>query len=224
MMPTGPVAATYIWDTYEEEVKDWLSIGSSDTTYDTILQRLLKAAARKADEYMMNPFEDLVPTITLASVAVGDSVLVNGQSYEAADAEDEDEREFDRSGSDTDAATSLASLIDSDILDGSFGPVGVEGVSAASSGAVVTLSKRFANAKDIEVTSSDDTTLKVEITRTSGTIPDDVILWCHAFIAWRFGNRDGRLSERREAGVTGVDWGTRPSMELLDPYAFHYEG
>jgi hypothetical protein len=223
-MPTGPTETAYEWSSYEDEVKDWLSIEQAETSYDTILKRLVKAAGRKADEYMMNPFEDLVPTITLASVAVGDSVLVNGQEFEAAAAEDADEREFDQSGTDAQAATSLAGLINSDILGGTEGPVGVEGVSAAANSAVVTLSKKFSNVTDIEVTSSDDDTLKVTITRTVATLPDDIILWCLAFVAWRFGNRDGRLSERREAGITGIEWGVRPSMDLLDPYAFQYEG
>lgn len=223
-MPTGPVETAYAWGTYEGELKDWLDIERTETSYDTILQRLVQAAGRKADEYLMNPFEDIVPKVTLVSVAEGDSVSVNGQSFEAADAQDADEREFDVSGTDAEAATSLAALVNSNVLGGTEGAVGVPGVTASVASNVVTFAKRFPNVIDIEVTSSDDTSLVVAKTRTSAAIPNDVVLWCHSFIAWRFGNRDGKLSERREAGVTGIEWGDRPKMDLLDPYAFHYEG
>jgi hypothetical protein len=223
-MPAGPVATTYTWSEIEDELKDYLDIERTETDYDTVLQRFVLAAAKKADEYLCNPFEDLVPTLTFASAAEGESVSVNGQSFEAADAESADDREFDVSGTDEEAATSLAPLVNSNVLGGSEGAVGVAGVTATVDGAVVSFTKRYANVTDITVTTSNDTTLKVEIERTSGSVPADVILWCHAWIAWKFANRDGRLSERRESGVTGIDWGDRPDMRDLDVYAFQWEG
>jgi len=223
-MPAGPVATAYTWSEIEDELKDYLDIERTETDYDTVLQRYVLAAAKKADEYLCNPFEDLVPKVTLASVAEGEAVSVDGQSFQAADAESADDREFDVSGTDAEAATSLAALVNSNVLGGSEGPVGVDGVTATVDSAVVTFTKRYPNVTDVTVTSSNDTTLKVEIERTAGTVPADVILWCHAWIAWKFANRDGRLSERRESGVTGIDWGDRPDMRDLDVYALQWEG
>ena len=224
-MPSGPVQSAFTWAAYEAEMKDYLFIETSETSYDTTLSRLMLAAARKADEYLMNAFEDITPKITVASPSANDQVDVNGCAFtaKAAGNADADSREFEIGATDADTAQNLVNLINSDILSG-VAEIGVPGVTASRSGSVITLSKRYPNVTNIECSSTDDDTLRVDLYRVAAAVPADVILWCEAFVAWRFANRDGRKSERSESGVTGVDWGERPSMELLDPYAMQYEG
>lgn len=222
-MPTGPVQAEFAWSSYEDEVKDYLFIESTDTTYDTILQRLVGAAARKADEYLMNAFEDLTPKITVVDPEVNDQVDINGCTFTAKAAVDADEREFALGATDAETAENLLTLINSEIV-GGVALIGVPGVTATRSDNVLTLSKRYPNVTTIKCSSTDDDALRVDIYRVSADVPYDVILWCLAFIAWRFENRDGRKSERAESGVTGVEWGDRPVMDMLDPYAMQYEG
>jgi len=223
-MPSGPVQSAFTWAAYESEVKDYLFIETTETSYDTVLERLVKAAARKADEYLMNAFEDLTPKITIASPVADQQVDINGCAFtvKASDA-DADDREFAIGATNDLTAQALVDLINSDIL-GGVAEIGVPGVTASRSGAVITLAKRYDNVTNIECSSSDDTTLRVDLYRVAATVPDDAILWCLAFVAWRFENRDGRKSTRTESGVTGVDWGDRPAMDLLDPYAMHYAG
>lgn len=71
-----------------------------------------------------------VATLTLASVAVGDKVTINGVTFTAA-AADLENRKFDQSGDNAADAASLAAAINH--------AAGVPGVSATSSNAVVTL-------------------------------------------------------------------------------------
>ena len=222
-MPSGPVQSAFTWAAYEAEVKDYLFIETSETSYDTTLSRLMLAAARKADEYLMNAFEDITPKITVAAPDIGDEVQINGCTFTADAVTDADERQFAIGATDADTAQNLINLINSEIV-GGVAEIGVPGVTASRSGAVITLSKRYSNVTDIECSSTDDGTLRVDLYRVAAAVPADVILWCEAFVAWRFANRDGRKSERSESGVTGVDWGERPPMELLDPYAMQYEG
>lgn len=224
-MPAGPVASAFTWAAYEAELKDYLWIEATETSYDVTLERLVKAAARKADEYLMNAFEDLTPKITIASPTVGDQVEINGCAFTAKGATDADadEREFAIGATNDLTAQALVDLINSPIL-GGVAEIGVPGVTASRSGAVVTLAKRYDNVTNIACSSTDDDTMRVDLHRVAAAVPNDVILWCLAFVAWRFANRDGRSGERSEGGVTGVDWGERPSMELLEPYAMQFEG
>ena len=224
-MPSGPVQSAFTWVAYKAEVKGYLFIEPSETSYDTTLSRLMLAAARKADEYLMNSFEDITPKVTVASPSANAQVYVDGCVFtaKAAGNADADAREFEIGATDAETAEKLITLINSEIV-GGVAEIGVPGVTASRSEAVITLSKRYSNVTDIECSSTDDDTLRVDLYRVAAAVPADVVLWCLAFVAWRFANRDGRKSERTESGVTGVDWGERPSMELLDPYAMQYEG
>ncbi len=222
-MPSGPVQSAFTWAAYEAEMKDYLFIETTETSYDTTLSRLMLAAARKADEYLMNSFEDITPKITVATPSVDDQVDVNGCAFTAKATGSADDREFAIGATDDLTAQALVDLINSSIL-GGVAEIGVPGVTASRSGSVITLSKRYPNVTNIECSSTDDDTLRVDLYRVAAAVPADVILWCEAFVAWRFANRDGRKSERLGMNIMGADWGERPSMDLLDPYAMQYEG
>jgi hypothetical protein len=222
-MPAGPVASAFTWAAYEDEVKGYLFIETTETSYDVTLQRLMGAAAKKADEYLMNAFEDLTPKITVAAPEANDQVEIDGCVFTAAATVDADERQFAIGGTDAATAANLVALVNSQIV-GGVTAIGVPGVTASLTGAVITLSKRYPNVTMIRASSTDEDRLRVDVYRVAAAIPDDVILWCEAFVAWRFANRDGRKGERTESGVTGVDWGERPPMDLLDPYAMQFEG
>lgn len=214
---SGPIATLLTWSGFKAELKSYLMV--STTNHDTALQTIFEAACDYADDYLNRPFENLVPKITVASPSAGDTVTIEGKTYEAAAATDADEREFKIEAADADTAQNLVDLVNSAIVGGSEGAIGVRDVVATRDGTVITLGKRFPRNAAIACTSSDEDTLRVDIYRTSYTaaeLPKYVKLWIFGFVAWKFKNRDGRLDERREAGVTGISWGAHPDMHLLN--------
>ncbi len=215
-MGVGYVETTLTWETYENELKEYCHI--SGASHDTVLARFLTAAARHADEYLHNPFTEEQPKITLVDVEEGDSLVIDGAIFTAADATDETEREFKVGVSDTADAVALLTLVNNAIVGGTHGPIGVETVIGTNVAGVVTLKHRYPNEKPIGVTSSDEDRLRVSLTRVQLNIPDDVLVWCWQFVAWKFGNRDGRKSERAEMGISSVNWGDGPDESLLDMY------
>ena len=213
----GRVVDTLTWDAYKVELKQYCNISS--TSHDTVLGRFMVAAARHADEYLRNPFSEQQVEITLASVEVGDAVTIDGAIFTAAVATDATEREFEVGVSDAADAVALLSLINSGIIGGSHGAVGVPTVIGTSALGVITLKHRYPNEADISATGSDDDRLAVAILRVELDIPDEVLVWCWQYVAWRFGNRDGRKAERAEMGIESIEWGDQPDETLLALYA-----
>ena len=215
-MGVGHVEATLLWATYEDELKEYCNVTSA--SHDTVLARFLTAAARHADEYLHNPFTEEQVKITLADVESSDNLVIDGAIFTAASATDETEREFKVGVSDEADAIALLALINNAIVGGTHGAIGIETVIGTSALGVVTLKHRYPNEKAIAVTSSDEDRLRVSLTRVQLDIPDDVLVWCWQFVAWKFGNRDGRKSERAEMGISSVNWGDGPDHSLLDMY------
>jgi len=215
-MGVGIVETTVIWATYEEELKEYCNINGA--SHDTILARFMTAAARHADEFLRNPFTENQVKVTLASVQAGDVVVVDGAIFTAAAATDETEREFAVGVSDTADAVALLALINSTTIGGSHGAIGIDTVIGTSALGVVTLKHRYPNEGEIVVTSTSDTRLRVSVIREQLTIPDDVLLWCWQYVAWKFGNRDGRKAERAEMGIESIEWGDQPDETLLSLY------
>jgi len=210
----GIVADTVTWDDYEDQLKAYCHISAD--SHDSALQILIAAAAARADAWLGAGFTVLNGRITFAGVEVGDTATIDGATFTAAAETDETEREFKVGVDDATDAQALVSLINSDILGGSHGAVGVAGVIASRENAVITLARRYPNRSDITLDTSNSTRLRYDFIRTSEDLPDDVILWVFQFVAWKFGNRDGRKSERSEMGIESVDWGDKPDMSLLD--------
>lgn len=215
-MGVGYVGTIVTWVTYETELKEYCYI--TGASHDAVLARFLTAAARHADEYLRNPFTEKQVKITLASVQEGETVIIDGAIFTAAAATDETEREFKRGVSDTADAVALLALVNSEILGGTYGAIGIETVIGTNLIGVITLKHRYPNECDISVTSSDEDQLRVSIIRAQLSIPDDVLVWCYQFVAWKFGNRDGRKSERSEMGISSINWGDGPDETLLEPY------
>jgi len=92
-------------------------------------------------------------TITLVSCILGDAVVVGGTTYTAANAEDLSANEWNRSGSDAVAATSLAACIDS-------ATYGTTDVDASSSAGVVYCTR--ATAGTPTVITEDDSTITLD--------------------------------------------------------------
>jgi len=134
--------------------------------------------------------------------------------FTAAAATDAAEREFAVGVDDDTDADELTDLVNSDIMGGSEGAVGVDGVTAANTSGSITFVKRYPNETAAVVTTSDDDRLKVTNVRTQSDVPHPVITWLFQFMAWKFGNRDGRKAER-VAAMGGVEWGDAPNMTLL---------
>jgi len=215
----GPVETALTWAVYEDELKQYCYVSSS--AHDTILERFMKAAGRHADEYLHNPFTEQQAKITLASVQAGEALTIDGAIFTAAAVDDETEREFKVGVSDADDAVALLALVNSDVVGGTYGAIGIETVIGTSALGVVTLTHRYPNEKPISATSSDEDQLRVSLTRVDLDIPSEVLVWCWQFVAWKFENRDGRKSERAEMGITSVDWGDGPDETLLEPYVRH---
>lgn len=215
-MGVGHVETILTWSEYKTEIYQYCYI--TGTAHDAVLARFLTAAARHADEYLRNPFTEEQVLITLASVAVGNSLTIDGALFTAATATNEKEREFKCGVSDAEDAVALLALINSTTIGGSHGAVGVSTVVGTNEAGVITLKHRYPNEGDIAVTSTDDDRLLVALTRVQLDIPADVYVWCCQFVAWKFGNRDGRKSERSEMGISSVDWGDGPDESLLDLY------
>jgi len=214
-MPNGPVYTNLEWEEEGEEVtlkiltKAYCNVDGTD--YDTLLEALFDAAKRKADEYLNNPFEVLNPTIVFSGVEENDYITVNGRSYTVADALDEDELYFALGDTDSDTADNFCSLVNSTTLGGSYGAVGVVGVTATNKEGTVTLTRRYPypGNKLIEVASSDEDKLLVRQVRTSVTIPEDVEQWIMQRVKRHFDNRDALLSEN----ITGKSVKTWISMK-----------
>ena len=215
-MGVGYVETTLTWDAYEDELKEYCNISSA--SHDTVLARFLTAAARHADEYLHNPFTEKQVRITLKDVEADDSLVIDGAIFTAAAATDETEREFKVGVSDEADAVALLSLVNSTIIGGTYGAIGIETVIGTNVLGVVTLKHRYPNEQPIAATGSDEDRMRVSMIREQLDLPDDVLMWCWQFVAWKFGNKDGRKSERTEMGISSVDWGDGPDHSLLDMY------
>jgi len=207
--------ADLTYASYEDEAKEYLWIDGTD--WDTILERFWDAACRKADDYLCNPFEEIIPTLVFADVEAADTVTINDVVFTAAAATDADERQFAVGVDDDTDAGELTDLVNSPIIGGSKGAVGIDGITAVNTSGSITFAVRYPNATMAVVTSSNDTRLKVTNVRTSGDVPHPVIMWLFQFMAWKFANRDGRKAERVSA-MGGVEWGDAPDMTLLVLY------
>lgn len=199
-MTDGPVYTNLAWDDYKVLLKAYCYVAGMDD-YDTLLEELFKAAKRKADAYLNNPFEVLNPTILFSGVEENDYITINGRSYTVADALDEDYLEFVLGSTDSETADNFCALVNSTTLGGSYGAVGVAGVLATNDEGTVTLTRRYpyADTKLIETASSDEDKLLVRQVRTSTTIPEDVEQWIFQRVKRHFDNRDALIQEN----VTG---------------------
>jgi hypothetical protein len=197
-MPDGPVYTNLAWATYKALLLAYCDVDADDegvSDYDALLEELFKAGKRKADEYLNNPFEVLNPTIAFSGVEECDYITVNGQTYTVADALDEDELEFALGADDSETADNFCTLVNSTTLGGSYGAVGVAGVLATNSEGTVTLTRRYNNVADIEVSSSDEDKLLVRQVRTAIDIPECVAQWLFQFVKRHFDNRDALIQD-----------------------------
>ena len=107
------LVADLAYASYEDEAKEYLWIDDDD--WDTILERFWDAACRKADDYLCNPFEEIIPTLVFADVEAADIVTINEVVFTAAAATDADEREFKVGVDDDTDADELQDLVNSKI-------------------------------------------------------------------------------------------------------------
>jgi len=89
----------------------------------------------------------IVDTVTLASVVVGNTVVIGGVTFTAAAAEDQTSREFSQAGVDAEDAASLVSCINNTTY-------GVTTITASSDGAVVSLTRATVGVRNIITASS----------------------------------------------------------------------
>jgi hypothetical protein len=161
---------------------------------DTIVNALLDTAKRAMDDFLNNPFEELIPTIVFSSVVAEQGVTIDGQTYtcKPIGGADPEWRQFEVGATDNDTANNFVALVNSDILSARYGPRGVQGCTATNANGTVTLAKRYPRAQDFEVTSSWETLL-VTYVRTNRALPEVLTPACLRIIA--------RLYERRIDGV-----------------------
>jgi hypothetical protein len=70
----GAVTTGMSWASHKTAIRAYCGIDG--TTHDGTLEVLFNAAVAAADTYLNNPFEELRPTIKLASLVAGDSVTI----------------------------------------------------------------------------------------------------------------------------------------------------
>ena len=192
-MANGPVYTNLAWATYTTLVRAYCGVDGSD--HDGLLEVLFNASKRKADEYLNNPFAEIVPTVVFDGVVADDYIIVNGKTYTCKATADEDELEFALGTTDSDTADNFAAYVNSTSLGGSYGATGVEGVTAANTSGSVTLKADYGYADDIVVTSSDEDTLLTRDVLTSQTIPEDVNQWLYQRVRRHFRNRSALMMD-----------------------------
>jgi len=184
---------------------------------DVLIFAMCAAAMEAADEYLNNPFEEIVPQVKFIAViaGAGHSITVDGVAFTAADTKDEDNRYFAVGENDSETADNFCELVNSTTLGGSYGAVGIEGVIATNTDGTVKFTKRYPRVEDIVVTSSTATRLLVRFVRTELDIPDPVKLWCLLYVKRHFENRDGHL-QKNVKGSGSVVWApNRPETQGL---------
>jgi len=192
-MADGPVYTNLAWATYTSLVRSYCGVDGSD--HDALLEVLFNASKRKADEYLNNPFTELVPTVVFDGVVADDYIVVNGKTYTCKATADEDELEFALGSDDSETADNFAAYVNSTSLGGSYGATGAEGVTAANTSGSVTLTADYGYCDDIVVTSSDEDKLLVRQVLTSTDIPEDVNQWLYQRIRRHFRNPSALMSD-----------------------------
>lgn len=201
----GAIYDSLDWATYKTQAKDHLRINGTDD--DTLLEQLFNAAKRKADAYCNRPWKENIPQVTFASVQSGDSIAVDDIAFTAGTATDADARKFKVGVDDATDAAAFAALVNSTTIDGSY-EIGLEDVIATASSGVVKLTKREPRAKDITVTSSDKTRLRVDYILTDETIPEEVFTWILEYMWHHYERRvSGIKMERASTGGTLHEYG-----------------
>ena len=223
-MASGPVSALAFAD-YSTALKQYCQVDG--TEYDTILEALFNAATKKADTFLNNPFETQNVTIALSGVTANDWVEINGQTYTAAAATDEEEREFAVGATDSITADNLAALINSTTLGGSYGAVGVPGITATNASGTITLTRRYnyPDSKVIKADSADDETMLVRQVRTSQSIPDEVYQWIYQYVFRHWRNPGAVVQEsvagegqRMWVGMKSEESGMADSYDIIHQY------
>jgi len=221
-MADGPVYTGITWADNKALLLSYCEVdatvaGVSD--YDALLEALFDAAKRRADRYLNNAFETHTPTITLSGVVANDWLVVNGQTYTAADELDEEDREFAVGATDTVTADNLCTLLNSTTLGGSYGHVGVPGVTATNVDGTITLTRRYPypDTKLIEVESADDETMLVRQVRVSNDLPDEITQWIFQSVRRHFGNREA-LMHYTVDGRGGKIWGSALQNGMAENY------
>jgi hypothetical protein len=220
----GPVSAL-TFATYQTALKEYCQVDG--TTYDTILEALFNAAKAKADTFLNNPFEVVNPTIVLSGVSADDWVTINGQTYTAATTGDEENLEFAVGSTDSDTADNLCALINSTTEGGSYGIVGVPGVTATNVAGTITLTREFPypDRRKIEVESADEDTMMVRQVRTTGSIPYEVYQWIYQYVYRHFRNPGAVMQEsiagdgtKMWVGMRAEGAGMADNYDLIQQY------
>lgn len=226
----GAVADQLTWTAdVKSAAKRWLRIATydgdgteiTDTTEDADLERLFNTAVKLADLYVNNPFMENVPRVVFDGVEAADYITINGQSYTARDAGDEEELEFALGSSDSEAAGNFVALVNSTTLAGSWDAIGVEGVAATKQtdvGVYVTFTprNRESDVEDIVVSSSDDDKLMVRYVRTQITLPDAITQWVFGYMMRRYENPQGLTLVKDASGVTRHYTGMRGEINAME--------
>lgn len=189
----GAVYDRLVWADYVAVIKAHLHI--SGTAHNVLLEQLFKAAKQRVDAYLNRSWTEEVPQVTFASVGIGDSVAIDGISFEGAAATDEEDREFAVGVDDATDAQALADLVNSTCLAGTYA-VGVRDVIATRTDATIVFTKCAPRAKKIIVTSSDDDTLRVQYVLGNQTIPEEVVAWILEFMYRHFEQRASGLKQQ----------------------------
>ena len=190
------------------EVKNYLKIGHDAD--DALINDLIDAAKEDADAYLNNDFEETRPQVVVGSPDNGEIVKIDDETFTVASSTSVEDREFaDASG--------LVSCINSPLATVNGEKVGIPYVEAENDSGTVSLTPDVGY--DIDVSSSDQTELKVQYKVVELSIPTNIKDGVLKLIANKYVQRvDGLESESQEhAGSGSTEWG-KIKREYLEPY------
>lgn len=191
-------------------VKNYLKLPDSVTVDDDLLSKQIQAAKEDADEYLNNPFTEVKGQIVVGSPDNGETVQIDSETFTKAASTSVEDREFaDASG--------LVSCVNSNLISVNGEDIGIPYLTAENDTGTVTLTSSKFEKPDIST--SDETELKVRYKRIKNTIPEAVADAVLKQIARRYVKRiDGLKSENSEHGGSGsMDW-KEIKREYLAPY------
>jgi hypothetical protein len=192
--------------------------GVASSIEDSLLDTLIAAAKAAADDFLGPAFAAKVATLTLSGVVAGDSVYIDGYTYQAASATDVTKRQFQVGATDEDTAGNLLTCLSCGLFSADDIPYGLVDVDATRSGAVLSLALQPSRTKRVHM-SSNSSRIVCTYVRTDLAIPEPVKLGVLRFIARHYQQRVDGLKAESVSGLSSQDWSApAESLALWQPY------
>jgi len=192
--------------------KDYLKLPDSVTADDDLIGNLIEAAKEDADKYLNNPFTEVRGEIVVGSPADGETIVIDNEEFTKKSSTSVEDREFAD-------APGLVSCINSDLITVNGDEVGIPYLEATNDTGTVQLKASGTVIDPPEISTSDETELKIQYRKVELTIPKEIEKGVLELVAREYYKRiDGLDKTNSEHGGTGsMSWG-EIKREYLKPY------